>query len=52
MVTLDQTLLYPEGGGQPSDTGRIGNAKVLYVNKNSEGEVLVMHMVYRYELTK
>ncbi|EEQ99348.1 alanyl-tRNA synthetase, putative [Perkinsus marinus ATCC 50983] len=39
VVTLDQTLLYPEGGGQPSDTGRIGNAKVLYVNKNSEGEV-------------
>jgi len=36
-VTLDQTIFYPEGGGQPSDTGMIGNSKVLdVIEKNGE----------------
>jgi Ser-tRNA(Ala) deacylase AlaX len=41
-VTLDQTVFYPKGGGQPCDTGKIirGNEvyKVVYVGKFS-GEI-------------
>jgi len=30
-VTLDRTAFYPEGGGQPSDVGKLGGANVRYV---------------------
>ena len=30
-VALDRTVLYPTGGGQPSDTGRLGGARVIGV---------------------
>ena len=30
-VVLDQTVFFPEGGGQPSDTGTLGAANVLHV---------------------
>ena len=32
-VTLDQTAFYPEGGGQPYDTGTLGGVKVLEVHE-------------------
>ena len=35
-VTLDKTYFYPEGGGQPSDTGYINGAKVTYVYEENE----------------
>lgn len=38
-VILDQTIFYPEGGGQPSDRGTLGNAKVEYV-RNSNREII------------
>jgi Ser-tRNA(Ala) deacylase AlaX len=38
-VILDQTIFYPEGGGQPSDRGTIGNAKVEYVRMQN-GEIV------------
>lgn len=31
VVTLSRTGFYPEGGGQPSDTGTLGQVPVLYV---------------------
>lgn len=31
LVILDKTIFYPEGGGQPSDTGEIDGSKVVYV---------------------
>lgn len=34
IVTLDSTAFFPEGGGQPSDTGTLGGAKVLDVQED------------------
>lgn len=38
-VILDQTIFYPEGGGQPSDIGTLGNTKVEYV-RMVNGEII------------
>lgn len=38
-VTLDRTVFYPTGGGQPCDLGTLGDAQVLDVSER-EGEVL------------
>lgn len=38
-VLLDQTILFPEGGGQPCDIGMIGEASVLHC-RSEEGEVV------------
>lgn len=35
-VTLDATAFYPEGGGQPCDTGTLGEANVLDVKERGE----------------
>ncbi|NLZ48849.1 MAG: alanyl-tRNA editing protein [Clostridiales bacterium] len=35
-VVLDRTVFYPEGGGQPSDTGYIDDAKVLDVYEEGD----------------
>ena len=35
-VTLDATAFYPEGGGQPCDTGTLGDANVLDVREAGE----------------
>ncbi|MCP4200618.1 MAG: alanyl-tRNA editing protein [bacterium] len=37
-AVLDDTLLYPEGGGQPADHGRLGDIAVVDVQK-VEGEI-------------
>ena len=33
LVTLDQTAFYPEGGGQPCDTGLLGGVAVTDVRR-------------------
>ena len=35
-VVLDRTAFFPEGGGQPCDTGRFGGARVLAVHTDGE----------------
>ena len=40
LVTLDRTAFYPEGGGQPADTGTLGGARVLDID-NKVGNFLV-----------
>jgi alanyl-tRNA synthetase len=35
-IELDKTYFYPEGGGQPSDTGHINGAPVTYVYEKDE----------------
>jgi alanyl-tRNA synthetase len=42
-VVLDRTAFYPTSGGQPYDTGRLGNAGVLAVEESDTGTIL--HMV-------
>jgi len=43
-VRLDETIFYPEGGGQPADLGRIGDAHVLDVQSAPAG---VLHYLDR-----
>jgi misacylated tRNA(Ala) deacylase len=35
-VALDRTVFYPTGGGQPYDTGRLSDARVVEVRKEGE----------------
>jgi alanyl-tRNA synthetase len=39
-VLLDQTAFYPESGGQPHDTGFLGEVRVLRVVEDEWGDVL------------
>jgi len=39
-VTLDRTAFYPTGGGQPSDTGTLGDARVIECIDREEAGVL------------
>lgn len=39
LLELDRTAFFPEGGGQPADTGTIGEAKVLDVHEK-DGRIL------------
>ena len=39
-VTLDQTVFYPAGGGQPGDTGMLGAAKVIDTIKGENDTVV------------
>ena len=42
-VTLDQTAFYPTGGGQPTDTGTLGDARVVdCIDAEDEG---VLHII-------
>lgn len=39
-LILEQTYFYPTGGGQPHDTGTIGQARVVDVFKDADGQVV------------
>ena len=41
-IILDQTAFYPEGGGQPADTGLLGEARVSDVYEKQE---VIYHLV-------
>jgi len=47
-IILDQTIFFPEGGGQPSDKGLLNSAKVKYVRFSNDE---IIHQVDR-ELNK
>jgi len=38
-VQLEQTVLFPEGGGQPSDSGKLGEVPVSYVSRAADGQI-------------
>lgn len=42
-VQLDRTAFYPTGGGQPNDTGLLGDARVIDVFENEAG--IIYHVV-------
>ncbi len=41
-VRTSETVLYPEGGGQPSDRGTLGGVQVLDVQQDDEGVVVTV----------
>src|SRR3977135_3044489 len=42
-ITLDRTAFYPTGGGQPTDTGMLGDARVVdCIDAENEG---VLHVI-------
>jgi len=52
-VVLDQTLFYPEGGGQPGDTGKlVGNSWSVEVEDTKISNGVVLHRVSSPELVK
>ncbi|MFY9607928.1 MAG: DHHA1 domain-containing protein [Blastocatellia bacterium] len=42
-VVLDRTAFYPTGGGQPHDTGMLGDARVIDVGEDESG--VIYHIV-------
>jgi alanyl-tRNA synthetase len=40
VVTLDRTAFYPTGGGQPTDTGALGGARVVECAEADDGRLL------------
>lgn len=46
-VVVDRTAFYPEGGGQPADMGKLGEAAVLDVREKAEG---IVHITDRQVL--
>ncbi|HVG18843.1 MAG TPA: alanyl-tRNA editing protein, partial [Blastocatellia bacterium] len=38
-VALDRTAFYPTGGGQPNDTGMLGDARVVDVIEDERGVI-------------
>jgi len=42
-ITLSDTILFAEGGGQPSDTGVIDGQEVLYVYRDVEVYLLIIY---------
>ena len=43
-IELDRTVFYPVGGGQPGDSGRLGELRVTDTRKSKDGES-VLHVV-------
>jgi alanyl-tRNA synthetase len=39
-AVLDRTAFYPTSGGQPHDTGKLGDANVLEVREEEDGEIV------------
>jgi len=53
-IILDQTIYYPEGGGQPSDEGTITRADgtVLNINYAEKVDGVVLHHVSKEDINK
>lgn len=45
-IQLEDSILFSEGGGQPADHGTIASIPVLYVGRNSNGQVFVCTKIF------
>ena len=50
-MICEDTVLFPEGGGQNSDQGKLAGRKVLQVAADDDMTMMIMIMAKEYDIT-